>query len=105
MPDVTGAEYLVGHWQSVGRCSSNGMGMAPLMASEVLAWQQGTNTDLLPWEFTAILEMSRGYVSMIHEGEKLECPPPFGNPVQEFDREAVGRKIKNAFQAFLQARR
>lgn len=105
MPDIEGAEYLVTYWQASGKCSSGAMGPIPLSPTDVLAWQTGSQTDLLPWEFSAILEMSRGYVSMILEGEKPETPPPFGDPVREFDRDSVSKKITNAFKAFIAARK
>ena len=105
MPDISGAEYLLAHWQSLGRCSAGAMGAIPLSPVEISAWQAGTRTYLLPWEYSTLLEMSRGYVSMIHEGEKPECLPPFGDPVREFDREALSKKVSNAFRAFIQARK
>jgi hypothetical protein len=105
MPEVEGAEYLVAYWQAAGKCSAGAMGPIPLTATDILDWQSGTRTNLLPWEFTALLEMSRGYITMIAEGEKPETPPPFGDPVREFDRESVSKKVTNAFKAFIQARK
>jgi hypothetical protein len=105
MPDISGAEYLVAHWHSLGRCSAGAMGAIPLSPVEIQAWQEGTRTYLLPFEFSTLLEMSRGYVSMMHEGEKSETSPPFGDPVREFDRESVSKKVSNAFKAFIQARK
>jgi hypothetical protein len=105
MPDVAGGEYLVAYWLELGKCSSGAMGPVPLAPADVQAWQRGTRVDLLPFEFTALLEMSRGYVSGLLEGEKADCPPPFGDKAQEFDREAVGKKISNAFKAFIAARK
>lgn len=105
MPDIHGLEYILSHWQEIGRCSSGAMGPIPLSATEIQAWQEGTHNDLMPWEFTAMLEMSRGYVSMLLEGQKPESSPPFGDPVREFDRDLVSKKVSNAFKAFLQARK
>jgi hypothetical protein len=105
MPDILGAEYLVGYWVAAGRCSAGAMGPVPLSASEIVSWQRGTRTELLPFEFSTILEMSRGYVEMLHAGEKPSCNPPFGDPVREFDRETVSKKVSNAFRALLQSRK
>lgn len=105
MPEITGAEYVVSYWQSLGRCSIGAMGPIPLSSIEIEAWKAGTRTDLAPWEFTAIIEMSRAYISMINEGENPETPPPYGDPVREFDRDLVSKKVGNAFKAFLQARK
>lgn len=96
---------MVEYWQILGRCSSGGMGPVPLSATEIRAWQEGMNKDLEPWEFSALIEMSRGYVSSLLDGEKPETPPPFGDPVREFDRDLVSKKVSNAFKAFLQARK
>jgi hypothetical protein len=105
MPDITGAEYMVEYWHILGRCSSGSMGPVPLSATEIRSWQKGTLIDLEPWEFSTLIEMSRGYVSSFLEGEKPETPPPYGDPVREFDRESVSKKVTNAFKAFLQARK
>lgn len=105
MPDVEGAEYLVSYWQSLGKCSVGAMGPVPLSPADIAAWQNGTKTALLPFEFTALLEMSRGYVSSLAEGEKPESLPPYGDPVKDFDREALSKKVSNAFKAFLQSKR
>jgi hypothetical protein len=105
MPDITGAEYMVDYWQTLGRCSSGGMGPVPLSATELRSWQEGTLTEIDSWEFSTLIEMSRGYVSSLLEGEKPETPPPYGDPVREFDRESVSKKVTNAFKAFLQARK
>ena len=105
MPDVSGLEYLLGYWQEIGKCLSGAMGPIPLSPTEIQAWQNGTRNELMPWEFTAMLEMSRGYVSMLLEGQSPESSPPFGDPVREFDRDLVSKKVSNAFKAFLQARK
>lgn len=96
---------MVEYWQILGRCSSGSMGPVPLSATEIRSWQDGTLIDLEPWEFSTLIEMSRGYISMLLEGEKPETPPPYGDPVREFDRDLVSKKVSNAFKAFLQARK
>lgn len=103
MPDVGEAEYLVAHWKDIGIVLSGAMGAAPLTAVELTAWQQGTGADLQPWEFSVLLEMSRAYLAARQEGAKPECPPPYGDPVNEFDRATVAKKVGNAFKAFIQA--
>jgi len=102
MPDVGEAQYLIGYWQRVGMVAAGGMGPAPLPPSEILAWQTGTGTPLLPWEFTAIQEMSRAYVSESHAAQRADAQPPYGAP--EFDREVVARKVANAFSALARSR-
>lgn len=105
MPDVGAAAYLVDYWHDVGLVSVGGMGPAPLTSVELMAWQEGRGFHLQPWEFHILREMSRAYLAQAHASEKPECPPPFGDPVNEFDREVVSKKVANAFKAFIQAKR
>lgn len=104
-PDVGAAAYLIVHWRSVGLVSAGGMGAQPLLPSELLAWQQGMAITLSPWEFSTIREMSRAYVEQSRISDKPECPPPYGNPANEFDRATVSKSVTNAFKAFMQAKR
>jgi len=105
MPDVGESVFVVAYWHDVGMVLPGGMGPVPLTASELIAWQQGTGTDLQPWEFSALMEMSRVYLAARQEGEKPECPPPYGDPVNEFDRATVVKKVTGAFKAFIQAKK
>jgi hypothetical protein len=50
-------------------------------------------------------EMSRMYLIQAEESKKPECPPPYGDPVNEFDRGMVSKKVSNAFKSLLQANR
>lgn len=105
MPEIGEAGYLVAYWQDAGMVHSGGMGPAPMIPSELMAWQQGSGIDLTPWEFTVVLEMSRAYLAAKNDGTKPDCPPPYGDPVNEFDRSAVAKKVTNAFKAFMQAKK
>lgn len=104
MPDIGDGEYLIAYWQDIGLAQSGGFGSAPLSCLEVEAWQRCTGICLEPWEFKILRDMSRSYLSQLQEGEKPECPPPYGDPVQDFDREAVSKKVSNAFKAFILAK-
>lgn len=105
MPDVGDAEYLVEYWRSAGMAMSGALGSGPITSSELAAWQIGRGVDLTPFEFESILEMSRDYLSSMQAGSKPECPPPYGDPVSDFDRKTVSEKISGAFKAFIQAKR
>lgn len=105
MPRVDGAEYLVSYWQELGMVTHTGVGAVPLSASELAAWQRGVSLELEPWEFRVLLEMSRVYLHQLHESEKPECPPPYGDPVNLYDRDIVGKKVSNAFKALIQSKR
>jgi len=105
MPPVGDAEYLIGYWHSVGMVTANGMGSSPISSVELQTWAQAQGIDMAPFEFNAVMEMSKSYLASLHQGEKPDCPPPYGNPVNEFDRQKVASKISNAFKAFIGARR
>lgn len=103
-PDVGEAEYIVEIWRDMGMVGSGGMGMVPLLASELLAWQEATATTLTPYESGCVLSMSRAYCGEASAAEKIDCPPPFGGAPQDVDRDAVARKVTNAFQALARPR-
>lgn len=105
MPDVGDAEYVITYWQDLGMVEMGAMGPIPLSASEIISWQQCTGVDLEAWEYRAIKQMSQAYLMQAKESEKPECEPPFGDPVNEFDRSIVSKKVGNAFKAFIQARK
>ena len=105
MPQVGDAEYIIEYWRSVGVAMSTGMGSAPISATELSNWAHGQGIELAPFEFTAVLEMSRSYLGSMQQGEQPNCPPPYGDPVNEFDRQKVASKISNAFKAFIGAKR
>jgi hypothetical protein len=105
MPRVDGADYVLAYWRDLGMFESNGMGATPLSAAEICAWQVCSGIVLESWEFHVLREMSRAYLAQLHESEQPDCPPPYGDPVNNFDREVVSKKVSNAFQALIQAKR
>jgi hypothetical protein len=105
MPDVGDAEYVITYWQDLGMVEMGAMGPVPLSAREIISWQQCTGVELTAWEYRAIKQMSQAYLMQSKDSEKPECEPPFGDPVNEFDRTIVSKKVGNAFQAFIQAKR
>jgi hypothetical protein len=105
MPDVGDAHYLIAYWQDLGMVEMGAMGPVPLSAREINSWQDCTGVDLEAWEFRAIKQMSQSYLMQAKESEKPECDPPFGDPVNEFDRTIVSKKISNAFKALITAKR
>ena len=105
MPDVGDAQYVITYWQDLGIVEMGGMSAVPLSAKEIFSWQQCTGVELEAWEFRAIKQMSQAYLVQSKESESIECEPPFGDPVNEFDRSIVSKKVSNAFKAFIQAKR
>jgi hypothetical protein len=104
MPEVD-AEYLISYWHDMGLVSSGAMGAASLSAIEIDAYCRLCAVELEPWEFKAIKQMSQNYANYLQLGENPDQPPPYGNLTQDFDRELVGKKVSNAFKAFLTAGR
>ena len=102
-PDIGYAAYLISYWRDIGICNSGAMGPVPLTCHDLNAWQTGVGVELEAWEFSTILDLSRAYLAQARESEKLECPPPFGGVVTEFDREAVRKKITTAFKTSIKA--
>ena len=104
-PSVGDAEYVITYWHDLGVIEAGAMGPIPLSSKEILSWQECTGVDLQAWEFRVLREMSRMYLIQAEESKKPECPPPYGDPVNEFDRGMVSKKVSNAFKAFIQAKR
>lgn len=104
-PSVGNADYVITYWHDLGIVEAGAMGPIPLSAKEILSWQECTGIDLQAWEFRVLREMSRRYLIQHEESKKPECSPPFGDPVNEFDRGVVSKKVSNAFKAFIQAKR
>jgi hypothetical protein len=99
------AEYIVKYWQEMGLVSSGGNGPIPLSSQEIISWCNGTGQELSSWEFQILREISKAYLVELREAEKPERLPPYGDPVNEFDRAVVAKKVSGAFKAFNLAKR
>jgi hypothetical protein len=69
---VVEATYLIDVLNSVGWCQAAGLGIAPLTATEVLAWCQLTQTELECWEFEAIRAASSAYCQQTSSDDPTE---------------------------------
>lgn len=105
MPKLGEESYLLSYWFDIGMVGSGGMGATQLTALEIGAWSDLSGVELESWEFACIRKMSAAYLQYINEGENPESQPPYGDPVNEFDRNVVEKKVSNAFKAFLQAKK
>ena len=103
-PEVARGEYLLAHWFDLGLTATSGMGLCPLSFQEINAFAKCNGVNLLAWESVTLRRMSAEYVMQLGAGEKPECPPPYGDPVNQFDREIVEKKISSAFRALISAR-
>ena len=101
MPEIGDATYLTGYWFDLGMTGQGGMGLVQLSAQEIQSWSAGSGIELNPWEFLAIRKMSLAYVKQLSESERPDCPPPFGDPVNQIDRDVVQRKIQSALKSLI----
>lgn len=97
LPQFEVAAYLVDYWRDVGSVNQGGYSPSPLSAAEIQAWQQMAGIRLNPWEFRIIREMSRAYLSYLHEAEEFECPAPFGDYSRQFNRDHIAEQAKRVF--------
>lgn len=101
-PEIESVSYIAGYWQDCGAVSHGAMGPVPLSSQELLAWAAGSGIQLTPFEFSAILKMSRAYVGAYQDGSQSNAKPPEGMAVYDnCNREKVSKNIKNAFKTFM----
>jgi len=104
MPPIGEESYLLQIWFDLGMVGSGAMGAIQLTAQEISAWSNLSGVELEAWEFACIRKMSAAYLRHMNEGENPDSLPPYGDPINEFDRNVVQKKVVNAFKAFLQAK-
>ena len=75
LPEV-GGEYIIDLLLDVGPGMAGHLGMVPISATELRAWSQGTATELEPWEFSTLLDLSAVFVSSarVYEGSSEMAP-------------------------------
>lgn len=103
IPDIP-APYLVEYLFEVGPTVSTGMGPAIVGWRDLQAWQDMLGLELQPWESRLLRQLSAAYLSQSLKSEKPDCPAPYLSQ-QQIDREAVARKVGNAFRALMQSKR
>lgn len=93
--------YIVQWLLEIGPTLAAGMGSGPIEWRDIAAWQGVNGVEMLPWEAAALRLMSKAYLMQFHDSEKPDCPAPWSVRVPSADhREAVARKVRNAFMAF-----
>jgi hypothetical protein len=103
LPDLP-TPYLVEYLFDVGPTVSTGMGPVIIGWRDLQAWQELVGIDLEPWELRLLRRLSADYLAQSLKAEKPDCPAPYLSRDQ-IDREAVDRKVRNAFRAFMQSKR
>lgn len=93
LPEVGLARYLVDYFNNAGRSIGGGATPAPLTSTELSAWAAGSGVRLSPWEFQALLDMSRAYVVQSFRSDSIECPPPYGDGGATSNRQGIASKV------------
>lgn len=99
------APYLIEWLFEIGPVVPAGMGMASIGWRDLAAWQDVTGIELDPWEARLLRRLSAEYHVQAQKAEKPDCPAPYTAASIELNRDAVDRKVRNAFAAFAQAKR
>lgn len=77
MVPVHDGHYLLDALFEVGPSATAGMGAEiPVSWTEVWAYAQATQNLSEPWEFRAIMQMSKAFVRARREGESVFAIPP-----------------------------
>lgn len=97
--------FLVEYLMEIGPIVPAGMGAGSVSWRDIAAWQDCTGILLEPWQAKLIRQLSSDYLNMSREAEKPECPAPWLSDEEiEANRDAVGRKVSNAFKAYMMAK-
>lgn len=92
------APYLTEWLFDVGPSGSNGMGETPIDYRDLVAWQDITGVELMPWEATTIRRLSRDFVAERHRAKEPACPAPYlDRDSVAAQRDDVAAKLKAAF--------
>lgn len=76
LPEIEAGQYLIDAWMAAGPTAPGAMGEVPLDWPAVVAFAQATGAISEPWEFQAVIDMSRGYVVAKTIGENALAIPP-----------------------------
>lgn len=69
-------EYLLDVLFTVGPTEFRGSDECPITWAELLAYGSVTGAISEPWEYEAVMAMSRAYFSAKNEGRNVFCIPP-----------------------------
>lgn len=99
------APYITDWLMEIGPLASTGMGPAPLGWAEIRAWQDSVGIELDPWEARTIRQLSKEFLTTMHEAKDPTFPAPFQSAQDiERNRGAVDRQLRNTFAAIRMSR-
>lgn len=96
--------YITEWLFEVGPTSPGGMGPAAVSWRDLEAWRALAGVDLMPWEAKLLRRLSTDFVNELHDAKKPDCPAPWASETER-NRDAVSRKVGNAFKALALAKR
>ena len=96
-PPLKHGSYLLQFLDELGYCRSGFNGLVPLDFTEINAYIQSTNTELLPFEVLLLKKLSNTYVSQSHDKDPLAFAPYTTHEIKQVDSD---KKILNSFSGF-----
>jgi len=96
--------YITEWLFEVGPTSPGGMGPTAIGWRDLQAWQTLTGVDLMPWEARILRRLSVDFLHEAQDATKPDHPAPWISETER-NREAVSRKVGNAFKALALARK
>lgn len=96
-PPLNNGAYILQFLDELGYCRSGFNGLIPIDYSEINAYIQSTNTELLPFEVLLLKKLSNTYVSQSHDKDPLAFAPYTTHEVKKVDSD---KKILNSFSGF-----
>ncbi|RYG13187.1 MAG: hypothetical protein EON92_06250 [Burkholderiales bacterium] len=91
-------EHLIDLARAMGWFMPGNMGPVGFSAQELLAWSTGTRTPLSAWEFSTLLDMSRGYATELHGASDGARPPPWDGFAAAHSA-AIGQRMRAALRS------
>jgi hypothetical protein len=85
-----GCDHLAGYLYEIGAVQQRN-GLEPVSWSDLFYWQQCTETDLTPWEQSAIIDASRAYLDGHIKALDINCMAPWMDHTK-IDHQALAEK-------------
>lgn len=87
-PRISGGEYLIETLFAVGPVRAEG----PLYEEHLQAWERRRGIELAPWEADLLLDLSRAYLTEMHDAREWATLPPWPPAVKmwKYVRDQLG---------------